>query len=320
MSNSSTLNLVQRAMLQGLEPAPQHVAPDFPAMGKPPEAHGLLDRSRLAGNERQIEAPPSAGQEVHLNHARCREDGILSPGNTETETHNEFRIIKRRLLLALKDAERTPEDGPPKVLITSALPAEGKTFTALNVALALAAERDLQVLLIEGDVINPALSRYFVTAKARQGLTDLLNGNIDRPEAVMHSCAGVPNLRIIFAGAPDPRTPELMASPRLPEIFAQLHAAYPELLVVIDCSPTISPEPAAMASHVDHAIMVVAADQASRLQLQEALDQIAACPRISLVFNKSPRWRKKGTYYGYGYQYGAKASAQPEASSDFGSP
>lgn len=313
----SGLNLVQRAML-GADPDIAATIPEIAPSHDVPAAALLLDRSSLAGDQRPIEAAGTAGGEVHLNLARCREEGILSPGNTETETHNEFRTIKRRLLLALNEAGK-PSLRPTTILITSALPSEGKTFTALNLALALAGEPDLRVLLIEGDVINPSLASYFTTARERLGLTDLLSGAVERPEAVMHPCGSIPNLSVIFAGSPDPRTPELMASPRMAEIQARLHTSYPDLLVVIDCSPVISPEPAALAPHVDHGIMVVAADQASRLQLREALDQIGACAQLSLVFNKSPRWRKKGTYYQY--HYGASALARSGAvSGDFGSP
>jgi Mrp family chromosome partitioning ATPase len=120
---------------------------------------------------------------------------------------------------------------------------------------------------------------------------------------VVHHCNGVANLSVIFAGNPDPRASELMASPRMAEVLAQLHRSYRNLFVVIDCSPVISPEAAALAGHVHHTIMVVAAEQASRAEVHDAIGHVSACRDVSLVFNKSPRWRKRDDYYQYRYRY-----------------
>jgi receptor protein-tyrosine kinase len=277
-----------------------------------PEQRSVLETPRLAGDQTPIEFRDPVVGEVHLNIGRCREEKILFPGSSEIETHNEFRAVKRRLLLAMSAVNANP-GYPNTVLITSAMPREGKTFTALNLSLTLAAERDIHVLLIEGDVVNPSLHQYFTSAKTRKGLTDALNGGVAAATEVVHPCAGVANLSVMFAGTPDARAPELMASVRMPEILAQLGACYRDLFVVIDCSPVISPEPAALCAHVHHAIMVVAAEQTSRLQLQEAINHVSASPQVSLLFNKSPRWRKHGSYYGYGY--GIAAEAAPNAAS-----
>lgn len=302
------LNLIQRAMqLHMQERAPlveEPIAPVYP--GKDIPLRNALDLTppAQAGEGPLPDLQATEVPQIAFNAGRCRQDKILLPKNSEIETRNEFRSIKRRLLLALGKQE-AEVDYPNVVLITSACPAEGKTFVALNLALTLADERDLQVLLIEGDVVNPALSRYFASGRTREGLTELLGDKIDAPEKAIYNCEGVPNLNVMFAGHPDPRSPELMAGPRMPEILAQLNRTYRNLLIVIDCSPVISPEPAALAGHVSHAIIVVGAEQASHSELQDAVDAIAACGNVSMVFNKSPKWRKKNSYY-YGYSQSAR--------------
>jgi protein-tyrosine kinase len=308
------LNLIQRAMQFDAAGSVDHLRSGMPE-GRQVEPgskylppHAALDPRRFAGDSAPIEMERIGPSPIEFNPGRCRDEKILVPANSELEARNEFRTIKRRLLLTLR--ENPPEvDYPPVVLITSARPEEGKTFTALNLALSLADERDLQVLLIEGDVVNPSLSKYFSTGRAREGLTDLLNENIRSATDVVHQCAEIQNLSVMFAGSPEPRASELMASPRMADILLQLQRAYRNLVVVVDCSPVISPEPAALASRATHTILVVAAEQSSRLELRDALDHVAACPRISLVFNKSPRWRKKGSYYQYGSRYGVPAGA-----------
>jgi receptor protein-tyrosine kinase len=294
------LNLIQRAMqFQGAGAVdlgaamPLERSVDFRA---PPP----IDMDLRPDRQPSPEARPAAGMEVAFNHGNCRERKILIPGNSDIEVRNEFRTIKRRLLQSLNQSA-AEADYPNVVLVTSSRPAEGKTFVSLNLALTLADERDLQILLMEGDVVNPSLSQYFASGRAREGLSELLNGQASLPEDVIHPCEGVSNLSVMFAGSSDPRSPELMASPRMPEILAQLHRNWRNLLVVIDCSPVIAPEPAALAPHVDHTILVVGAEQTTPGELQDAIGQVAPCRNVSLVFNKSPRWRKRASYYGYGY-------------------
>lgn len=307
---SPGLNLIQRAMqfnaTKPIDRAHTGFSEERQADAGARSAASLseFDPRRFAGDTAPIEAEQTAPSQIEFNPGRCRDEKILLPGSLDIETRNEFRTIKRRLLLALRENPAEVEY-PPVVLITSARPEEGKTFTALNLALTLADERDLHILLIEGDVVNPALSKYFATGRTREGLTDLLNESVQSARDVVHQCAGISNLSVMFAGNPESRASELMASPRMPEILAELHRSYRNLLVIMDCSPVISPEPAALAGHVTHAVVVVAAEQSSRLELRDALDHISACPRVSLIFNKSPRWRKKGGYYQYRYQSGA---------------
>jgi len=312
------LNLVQRAMQYGA----QHVNLGQSAFVEiaEPVARTPLDTGAFVlpgggGNEDVVQEAPRGGLQVEFNPARCREEKILLPGNMEIETRNELRTIKRRLLLAVNQGA-ADADYPKTVLITSARPAEGKTFIALNLALTLADERDLHILLIEGDVVNPSLSRYFASGRTREGLTEILNEKVTSPDEVVYHCNGLANLSVMFAGNPDPRASELMASPRMAEVLAHLHRTYRNLFVVIDCSPVISPEAAALAGHVHHTIMVVAAEQASRAEVNDALGHVSACRDVSLVFNKSPRWRKRDNYYQYRYRY-AGGTGQG-ANADFG--
>jgi receptor protein-tyrosine kinase len=319
---SSSLNLVQRAMSLGMgrtiAPPAAPVA-DAGLSRRQPVDHLLFEPERIAGDAAPIQPERACVPELRLNYARCRDDKIICPGNVDVTTHNEFRTVKRRLLLAMQEI-KAKRSNANAILVTSALPGEGKTFTALNLAITLAAERNLKVLLIDGDAVNPSLANYFTPGAEPLGLIDVLAGKVNKVADVVHPCADIGNLSVMFAGHADPRAPELMASVRMEEVLAELSRANPDLYILIDCSPVISPEPAAMAPHVDHAIMVVAAQQTSRHQLREALEHLAGCPQVSFLFNKSPRWRKEGAYYGY---YGpAKSPAYPDGGAapygDFG--
>jgi protein-tyrosine kinase len=310
------LNLIQRAMqFQGAGAVDIGAAIPLERSSSDFRAPPPIEMDFRPDRQPSPEARPAAAMEIAFNHGSCRERKVLIPGNSDIEVRNEFRTIKRRLLQSLNQS--APEaDYPNVVLVSSSRPAEGKTFVSLNLALTLADERDLQILLMEGDVVNPSLSQYFASGRAREGLSELLNGRVAVPEDVIHPCEGVANLSVMFAGSPDPRSPELMASRRMPEILTELHRNWRNLLVVIDCSPVVAPEPAALAPHVNHTILVVGAEQATPGELQDAIGQVAPCRNVSLVFNKSPRWRKRGTYYGYGY--GQNRAQSGGAQIDFG--
>jgi len=315
---SSSLNLVQRAMNLGFDRAPL-AQPLMPAdtVSSRLADDLLVETMRRAEDRGPIlrEAAPAA--DLRLNYARFRDDKIICPGNVDIATHNEFRTVKRRLLLAMQEAK--PREGRPStLLVTSTLPGEGKTFTALNLAAVLAAERNMHVLLIDGDAIKPSLPGYFTGAADTPGLTDVLDGSARTMEAI-HACADIDNLSVMFAGSANPRASELMASARMEEMLAELARAYPDLFVVIDCSPVLSPEPAALAPHVDHAVMVIAAQQTSRHQLRDALEHLAACSHVSLLFNKSPRWRRDGRYYGY-YAPPQSSFPNPEEARNYAGP
>ena len=91
---------------------------------------------------------------------------------------NEFRGIKRKLLQKARDPE-TRAAVNNLIMVTSSLPGEGKTFTSINLAMSLAAERGLQVLLIDADVIRPSVGNMF-KSPPQEGLTDLLTGKAAR--------------------------------------------------------------------------------------------------------------------------------------------
>jgi protein-tyrosine kinase len=238
---------------------------------------------------------------------------MITPDNMASVISNEFRGIKRKLLQRARDpATRSAVNN--LVMVTSSLPGEGKTFTSVNLAISLAAERGLQVLLLDADVIRPSIGNMFKSTP-QEGLTDLLSGKVKRVSDVMCRCAEIPNLAVLFAGSGHVDSPELISSAGMADLCTELSTRYPDRIIVIDTPPVLaSPEPASLASYVHQLIMVVAADQTDRHQLRKSLEAIASCKNISLLFNKAPRWNEAEytPYYGY---YAQKNPAAPAASS-----
>ena len=227
----------------------------------------------------------------------------IEPGERGSLTFNEFRSVKRKLLPLTKRAG-THRPTQNVVMITSALPAEGKTFTAINLAISLAAEKNLEVILIDGDVIRSSITRYF-SGQTERGLIDLFGSTPCTIEETLHECQDFPNLHILFAGTHNDTAPELFASNRMGELLDLMARRHPEAVIVVDSPPVLATsEPAALVAHIDHIIMVVSAGRSSRHQVETSLSALSGCRSTMLLFNKAPKWQRpsQGSYYYYAPQ------------------
>lgn len=291
---------------QKISPAPTPVA----ARTVPPPASGTQTAPETAPRP-----PESGSRQIRLDFRALRQNGMITPDNMASQISNEFRGIKRRLLQKVRDPI-TKAFVNNVIMVTSALPGEGKTFCSMNLALSLAAERGLRVLLIDGDVIRPSIGNSFVSPP-RTGLTDLLAGKAGQVSDVLHQCAEIPNLSVIFAGNPTVNSPELISSAKMAQLIRDLSTQYPDRVIVVDSPPVLaSPEPAILASYVHQLVMVVASAQADKHQIRKCLESVSTCQNISMVFNRAPAWNEAEYTAYYGYAGGAAASAPtaPEAS------
>lgn len=288
------LNLIQRAMQKAAVPA----ARPAPVNGS---AEGIVAGESSAAPRAKIEASGRSA-DVRLDIAKLRDARILTPEDRESFTYNEFRSMKRRLLRLAQNSD-TKSISNNLFLVTSALPGEGKTFTTMNLAISLASDRDLHVVVVDGDFARATLGECFEGPREK-GLLDLLTGEAHAIDEVLHDCAGMPNLHVMFAGKRRELSMELFAGQRMAEICAQLSKRYFPSIVIIDTPPVlVSSEIIALASDVNHVLMVVSAGQANTHQVEEALQVVAKCPSINLVFNKAPEWQRPASHhYYYNYQ------------------
>jgi protein-tyrosine kinase len=284
----------QAAVESQLQPAAVAITA-LPA--KPPAA--IAEESRTS----------PAAKEIRFDFRALRQNGMITPDNMASALSNEFRGIKRKLLQKVRDP-KTRVAVNNLIMVASSLPGEGKTFSSINLALSLAAERGLRVLLIDADVIRPSVGNMFISPP-QEGLTDLLSGKVKQVSDVLHRCVDVPNLSVIFAGSPRPNSPELISSGQMASLCHELSARYPDRVIILDTPPVLaSPEPAILATYVHQVIMVIAAAQTDKHQLRKALESVSSCQNVSLLFNKAPRWNEAeyNSYYGYGYRYDAAGS------------
>jgi exopolysaccharide/PEP-CTERM locus tyrosine autokinase len=247
------------------------------------------------------------GRPVGIDLGRLRREGRLAPDALAYQTEEEFRRIKWPVLNAIFGREGAPSAVNNVVLVTSAIPGEGKTFTALNLALSLAREPDLDVLLVDGDVAQPALTRTLGLSDER-GLTDLVADPTLDADAVIHPTS-IERLCIVPAGARRDNSPELLASARMASVVAELSKRMSPGVVLFDSPPILATNEAQVLSrYAGQILMVVMADSTEQRVVTEALALLDRSKPINAVLNRveSSLVSRYYSHYYYGYGRGDK--------------
>jgi receptor protein-tyrosine kinase len=245
--------------------------------------------------EPPVTRTPAAHADIDL--ARLRALGYVTPDAPKSQVADEFRVIKRPIIRnALGKGATKVRDGN-LVMVTSALPREGKTFTALNLAMSVAMEYDNTVLLVDGDVAHPSLPDLLGIPKA-PGLLDLLTrDDVDVADALVKT--NVEKLSIIPSGTQHRRATELLASEQMASLLRELASRYPDRIIIFDSPPLLATtEARVLATHMGQIVMVVAADSTAQHQVKEALATIDTCEVVLMMLNKASG-TDVGTYYGY---------------------
>ncbi len=232
-----------------------------------------------------------------------RDAGFIIPGAPPSALSEEFRLVKRQLLLAALGGHATqPISNGRLILICSAQPNEGKTFCSVNLALSMASETDIEVLLVDADVAKPEILST-LGLPGGPGLMDALaDPSLDAEAFVIKT--DIANLSVLPAGRQSHNDTELLASDRTRALIAGLVAQNPRRIVLFDSAPALAASPASvLALHAGQVLLVVRADQTTESELRDALSLIDACPHIQLMMNAvtfSGSNRKFGSYYGFG--------------------
>jgi exopolysaccharide/PEP-CTERM locus tyrosine autokinase len=231
---------------------------------------------------------------------RPDEDLLIDPDGPVTGLAEEFRIIKRQLLLGTQGQAGKDEARHHTILVCSAQPDEGKTFAAVNLALSIAGEKDLEVLLVDADFANPQVPGL-LGLEAGPGLTDALaSPGVDPNSYVIRS--SVSGLSVLPAGRPANDITELLASARTTQVLHALARSERRRILILDSPPVLVASPATvLAAYAGQIMLVVRADWTTDADLREALPLLSACENISLLLNRtrlSVSGRRFGSYYG----------------------
>jgi receptor protein-tyrosine kinase len=232
---------------------------------------------------------------VEIDLARLKALGYVTPDTPRSQIADEFRVLKRPIL---HNARTTSGRRNGRlVMVTSALPGEGKTFTAVNLAMSIAMEVDHTVLLVDGDVAHPMFPEL-LGVPSSPGLLELLTrDHVDLADALVKT--NIDKLTILPAGARHRRATELLASEQMANLLSELASRYPDRIVIFDSPPLLATtEARVLATNMGQIVMVVASDATTQHAVKHALAAVDSCEIVMMVLNKA-RQSDVGTYYGY---------------------
>ncbi|MDH4268433.1 MAG: CpsD/CapB family tyrosine-protein kinase [Deltaproteobacteria bacterium] len=202
----------------------------------------------------------------------------------------QFRKLKTHIFL--------DDPNPPhSILITSAVPQEGKTTVAMNLAVTISQEINKKAILIDADMRMPSI--YFKNFENSKGLSNYLVDQVPLEEILINSVKE--NLRIIPAGKPSAKASELIGSGKMGELITSLREFGEDTYVIIDSPPVLSTsEPILLSKMVDGVILVVMAERTPRGAIRKALNSFDKEKILGVVFNQKELKPSKhySEYYG----------------------
>lgn len=256
----------------------------------PPRATPTMPRAQAPVGAKKA---GDRGPRVQIDLDRLESLGCIVPdGSKKTQLVEQFQIIKRPLIQKALMAGRGAIRNGNSVMVTSAKPGEGKSFVALNLAMSIASERDLFVMLVDCDLYNHSLLTM-LGIKIEKGLVDVLvDDALDVGDVLLRT--NIPNLSILPSGQRHSHSTELLSSQRMSRVMRDVVSRYPNRIIIVDSPPVLaSTEAGVLASHVGQIVMVVEQNRTGWRLVEQSLARLSECPDISFVLNKvEPLWDK----------------------------
>jgi len=243
--------------------------------------------------------PPRRSREVRIDVTRLEREGYLVPSQARSQLAEQMRIVKRPLLANARGDSGQNIVRPNLIQVASALPEEGKTFFAINLAMSIAMEVDHHVLLVDADVLRPSvLGRLGV--EPAPGLLDVLkNKDMKLSDVLLRT--NIDKLSLLPAGTANKNSTELLASTAMGDLLDELASKYSDRIIVFDAPPLIpTTESRVLATHMGQVVMVVEAEKTTHAQVTQAYAAVAECPVVLSVLNKC---HSRGSGNAYGYYY-----------------
>jgi protein-tyrosine kinase len=253
-------------------------------------------------NKYNNEKPEFSELQLKFNLETLSAAGIVSPNEHAPYLSDEFRRIKRPLLNNAFGPSSELVDGGNVIMVTSSLPGEGKSFSAVNLALSIALEKDFTVLLIDADVAMSKITRMFGLENF-PGLTDKLeNTELDLAELLIKT--DFPGLSIIPAGKRTTLATELLASNVMKDLINEIANRYSNRIIIFDSPPLLAtPESSVLAEQMGQIVMVVEANKTPQSAVLDSISLLNKDKAISLILNKTSKgfgYHQYGNYSSYG--------------------
>jgi len=292
------------------------VVPDALPVGAAPVAEAGREAPAAAVSVGAPVATPAATPEpkvmsrsVEIDLDKLHAAGFVTPQARRSLAADEFRVIKRPLLDNASGKSAAPVANGNLIMVTSAMPGEGKSFTAINLAMSMAMELDYRVLLVDADVAKPSLMKTLGLPPGPGLLDLLLDPRADMADVMLRT--NVEKLTLLPSGSPHPRATELLASDAMNALVEEMGRRYEDRIIIFDSPPLLlTTESRVLATHMGQIVMVVQAEKTLQSQVRHALSTIESCPVKMLVLNQARGGDQAAYGYGYGYGYGQEDRAR----------
>jgi Mrp family chromosome partitioning ATPase len=227
---------------------------------------------------------------VALNNALLQENRIIVDAQ-ESPAGPSYKVLRTRLLQLMRTNHWST------LAVTSTSPGEGKTVTAVNLAMSFARDVNTTTVLADFDLRKPSVAKY-LGILPDHGVIDVLNGTVPLEQALVSP--GLPRLGLLLNAVPTEGSSELLASPGVSKIVRRLRAG-PQRIVVFDMPPLLAGDDVlAFAPHVDALLVVVAEGVTTRETLLAAKELVKGFNVVGTVLNRSSEG-SANRYYAYGY-------------------
>lgn len=273
------------------------------ALEKAKEARGF-DRASL--NSEIKKNRPVSDEKLVSNGTECRPEVDICYSETKINKIDESVLKKGKVISLFHDIEKIDEIktlrtqilnhlnqvGGNTLLITSANPSEGKTFTAINLGVSIAQELDRTVLLVDADMRkhngkHKDFALDFFGADMTEGLSNYLLGQAEIPDILVNP--GIERLVLLPAGRPLSNSAELLGSPRMVMLVNDIKSRYADDRIIIFDSASVlnCADPLVLSRYVDGILMVVEHERTTSSQLKKSMELLKDKPLLGTVVNKS---------------------------------
>lgn len=258
-----------------------------------------------AGVQDQMSSRPTQGRTrnyAELNLKKLASRGFVTPDRGRSQIVEEFRAIKRPLLLNAFETDATGFGNNHVIMVTSTEPNEGKTFVAISLAMSIASEKGLNVLLIDADVVKRDLPKQLGFREKRGFLDLLVDENLSVSDVIVRT--NIPNLSVLPAGDHEQHATELLASPDMKILMNDIAHRYSDRVIIIDTPPILlSSETSVLSRHVGQVVVVVESENTQRQHLENAVGMLGERENVNLVLNRVRDSKMNSRYGSFGGYY-----------------
>ncbi|MDX1764915.1 MAG: XrtA-associated tyrosine autokinase [bacterium] len=221
--------------------------------------------------------------------ALAEENRIVTLSGKKAQVAEQYRMLRTQILM------KTEGEGDNCLMVTSSVAGEGKTTTAINLAIAIAQEVHKTVLLVDADLRSPSIHKYLGLAPEK-GLVHNLLEYVPLEDILVRT--GVEKLSFLPAGGSLPNSTEILRSPQMQHLILEVKERYRDRYVIFDTTPLLATADAMVLSHfMDGVVMVVQAEKTPRGDLAQSLEQLAGCNILGVVMNNLSVMEKPYYYY-----------------------